>query len=35
MTDPEQEWCEDRADPGDWSDPNIVDEPEDPHAVAD
>lgn len=31
----EQGWCEDRADPGSWDDPTIVDEPEDPHAVAD
>lgn len=28
-------WCEDRADPDSWDDPAIVDEPEDPHAVAD
>lgn len=28
-------WCEDRADPDSWDDPAIVDDPEDPHAVAD
>lgn len=28
-------WCEDRADPSDWSDPDIIDTPEEgPDAVA-
>lgn len=28
-------WCEDRADPGSWDDPDIDDTPEAPDAVAD